>query len=216
MAKLIKQIHDLVDIAIDKGYTNYLSRPQIDATIYAGLVELFRTMLTEHPKTLRSRNYLLPFQKTASIALTAGIGPVPSDFEHEIEFFLDDADKTHIPIVERGFWTDRRRDPINPPSATSPVGTIYLDTIKKIEIAPTTLTSIKVLYFKTPVMPSYKTTINVDDQEVYDDTTSIDIEFSPLLHDIVMEKALSTIGLALQRGEVVRQSQMSIPKESKT
>jgi hypothetical protein len=214
MSKLIKQIHDLIDIAIDKGLTNYMSRSQIDATVYSAIVDLIRPMMAEHPKTKRNRNYLLPFEKVATIVLTGGIGAIPLDFEHEIEFYLPDAGKTHITIVERAFWAQRRNDPVDPPTVTSPVGLVYNDTVKKIEVAPTTITSIRLAYFKTPVKPQYATSI-VLGQEVYDDTATVDLEFSALVHDMIMEKALATLGLGLQNGMLVRQSQAPSIKELK-
>lgn len=216
MAKTIKQIHDLVDIAFDKGLTNYWSRPQIDAAIYKGIMELFRVLSKEYPKTILSRSYMLALQRSGTVALTAGIGNLPDGFSHEVEFFVNDATKRHIPIIERGFWDARRRDPIDVPTVSAPIGTIYTDSagIKKLELYPLTAANPGILYFKNPTMPEYATDI-VLGQEVYDDTTSVDIEFPSTLHDIIAEKSLSFLGLGLQNGQAVRLSEASQIKDAK-
>lgn len=215
MAKLIKSIHDLVDIAIDKNLTNYRSRSEIDTCVYAGLVEVFRDIVKEYAKTLQIRNYMVPFQKVASITLTAGIGDLPSDLEHEIEFYLNVTGKTHIDMIERGFWSARREDPVDPPSTSRPIGTVYKDTTRKLEIAPITgIATAKVLYFATPTKPTYATTIS-SGQDVYDDTASVDVQASVLLHDIIVDKSLAILGLGLSRGELVRKADTSQQKEFK-
>jgi hypothetical protein len=215
MAKLIKQIHDLVDLATDKGLTNYWSRTQIDTAVYAAVTSLFRELLPQYPKTKLARNFLHGFQKTASITLTAGIGDLPADFEHEVEPFVNDTDKTPIIVVERGYWNKRKLDPVDPPSATAPIGTIYLDTTWKIEVAPTSLTSpIKILYFKTPTMPVYTTVLTLG-QEVYDDTTTVDVDDLALVHDIIFERALKPLGLSIKDGQVVSQAQVADVKLTK-
>lgn len=216
MAKTIKQIHDLVDLATDKGLTNYSSRAQIDAAVYAGIMDLFRTLKREYPKTLHSRNFMLALQRSATITLTAGIGSLPGDFSHEVQLFVVTTGK-NIPIIERGFWDTRKRDPIDVPSVSSPICTIYADAtgVKKVELYPTTAANPGILYFKVPTIPQYVTTINGDSQEVYDDTNSVDIEFPATLHDIIFEKALKPLGLAYQNGQILRASDMAVQKEMK-
>jgi hypothetical protein len=216
MAKLVKQIHDLVDIAFDKGLTNYWSRPQIDAAIFKGVTEMFRLLSREYPKTILSRSFMLSLQRSGTVTLTAGIGTLPTDFSHEVEVFVNDATKRHIPIIERGFWDSRRRDPIDVPTVSAPIGTIYSDStgVKKLELYPLTASNPGILYFKVPTKSSYVTTI-VLGQEVYDDTASVDVEFPPSLHDIITEKALSFLGLGLQDGMAVQLSQQSQSKEVK-
>lgn len=201
MAKLIKQIHDLVDIATDKGLTNYWSRDQVDAAVYSAVCSIYREHLPDFPKTDRSRNYLMPFLKDENITLTAGVGSIPAGFEKEVVFHLNDTDKTPVVIVESAQWNERKRDPVEPPSATNPIGHMYKLTTTgsvKIEVAPTSITTIRTVYMETPTMPNYVTTINGDNQEVYDDTNSVDVQHSELLHDIIVERALRLLGVAVK------------------
>lgn len=215
MAKLIKQIHDLVDIAFNKGLTDYWSRPQVDAAVYSAVNELFRVCAKEYPKTLLSRSYMLALQRTATITLTTGIGSLPADFHHEVEFFVT-ATRKRIPIKERGFWDTAKNDPVDVPTVNSPIGTIYADSsgVKKLELYPTTAANPGVLYFKTPVMPVYATTI-VTGNLVYDDASSVDVEFPVTLHDLIVEKALAPLGLGVQNGQAVRMSFASQGKDAK-
>lgn len=217
MAKILKQIHDLVDLAFDQGLTHHWSRAQIDVAVHNAQMGLFRELLREHPRTLRTRNLLLPFQKSAVITLTAGIGDVPADFEHEIEFFVNDSGKRHIPVIERGYWDNRRRDPIDVPTTAKPICTVYGDAagVAKVEVYPTSLANIGVLQFIEPRQPSYKTSTNGSGQIVYDDTTTVDVLWSSTVHDILAERALKILGIAIndvQALQVAMQKEGQDPK----
>lgn len=205
MPKLIKQIHDIVDLAFDQGLTHHWSREQIDVAIHKAQMKLFRELVGQHPRTLRARNLLLPFQKTEIIVLTSGIGAIPQDFEHDIEFFVNDSGKRHVPCIERGFWDTRKRDPIDTPSATNPICTVYGDTngAPVVEVEPTSLTTIGVLRFIEPPKPGYAVK-EEDGFLVYDDDSSTDVAWHASVHDIIAEAALDVLGIALKDVQAIQ------------
>src|SRR5436190_20934046 len=170
MATLVKQIHDLVDIAIDKGVTGYLSRTQIDTQIHAVQMDMFRLLLKEYPLTERSRNYLSPFEVPVVVALTAGSGDKPAGFQHEIVVTLNDADNSEVEIVEEGQWAFRLKDPIDPPSITRPVCIIRKATI---DARPIVISQIRLVYFRKPVKPVYGTQ-ETNGQLLYDEASTTD------------------------------------------
>lgn len=214
MAKLVKQIHDLISLAIDKGYTQYITDAQIDDVIDGAQMEFFRQLLKRYPQDKRVRNDLLPFEVRASITVAAKIGPLPADFEHEIETWVTVGGLNYpVTLLETGFFKRRVLDPIDPPSATNVFASIYYDGGKKIEVAPDT-TPILIQYFKRPTKPFYATTGPTNGQFVYDDASSIDVLWSATVHDIIIQKSLSPLGLNIRDGQVQRAGQPTEPKEA--
>jgi len=213
MPKLIKQVHDLVNLAIDKGVTDYIPNSDIDDAIDQGQMGLFRELLREHPKTKRSRNYLLPFEEKESITITTLVGSIGATFEHEIEGWVT-VNSVNYPIkfIESGFYRRRVLDKVDPPSTTNLFATIYNDSGIKIEVS-NQVSPIILRYFKRPVKPVYAT-IEVDSQIVYDDATSTDVEWSDLVHDIIMERTFKILGLNLREFQVMQAGQEMMPKEA--
>jgi len=213
LAKLIKQIHDLIDLAIDKGYTDYVSRSQIDDAIDQGQMLLFRQLLQKFPRDKRVRNDLLPFEVRASVTITSKIGSLPSDFEHEIEAWYTASSVDYpIQLVEPGFYRTRIRDVVDPPSTTNLFGSIYNDTTRKIEIS-SNVTPIVLNYFKRPTKPVFATTLS-SGQYIYDDASSTDVLWGATLHHIIVENALGILGLNIRDGQVQRAGQKAEPKEA--
>jgi len=136
MAKLIKQIFDLVALSTDKGLTNYHSPEQIMDVVDQAQMGLYRPLIKEFAKTKIIRNELLPFQKRSSVTITSKIGALPTDFEHEIDAWVTvDSIDYEVRLFEAGMFRRRLRDPIDIPSITNLIGNIYLDTTKKIEVS---------------------------------------------------------------------------------
>ncbi len=213
MAKLIKQIYDLVALATDKGITGYHSDSQIMDVIDQTQMNLFRPLIQEFAKTKQVRNELLPFQKRASIPITAKIGDLPSDFEHEMDCWVTVNSVDYpVRIFEAGTFRNRLRDPIDAPSTTNLIGNIYFDTSKKIELSAQ-ITPLVFNYFKRPVKPVFATTL-VSSQYIYDDANSVDVEWSPLVHPILVEKSLLMLGLSMRDGQLQRVGQSPVPIEA--
>lgn len=213
MAKLIKQIHDLVNLAIDKGVTDYIPNSKIDDAIDQGQMGLFRELLREHPRTKRVRNYLLPFEAKQSVSITTLVGNLDAAFEQEIECYVTVSGKNYpVKIVESGFYRRRVLDVVDPPSTTNLIATIYNDSGYKIEVS-NQVSPIILRYFRRPVKPFYATS-EVMSQLVYDDATSVDVEWSDLVHDILMERTFKVLGLNLREIQVMQAGQEIIPKEA--
>ena len=213
MATLIKQIHDLIGLAIDKGYTNYITASQIDDVVDSAQMELFRQLLRQYPKDSRTREHLLPFQvRNTSITVSAKVASLPTACEYPIEFWRTATGVDYpIEIVESGAFRRRLRDVVDPPSETNLIGHVYYDSAKKIELS-NQVTPIAMTYFKRPPKPAYGTTA-VNGQYVYDETTTTDVSWSPMVHDILIQKSLAPLGLNMRDGQVQRAGQPTEPKE---
>lgn len=211
MAKLVKQICDLIDLATDKGVTNYHPRDQQCNAIDQGQMELFRELLKEFPKTSRTRNWLLPFEKVASITITAKVGPLPADFQQDIEYYVTVSGvKYPVLIKESGFFRKRVLDPVDPPSTTNLMAMIYNDSGKKIELS-NDITPVIISYWARPVKPVYVTD-EVDGELIYNDTTSTDVQWSEMLLDILVEKTFRILGINLREFMLAQAGAKEEPK----
>ena len=159
MSKLIYQIHNLITLATNKGIAGYYSDTQVDDAIDQGQMLLFRQLLQKFPRDKRVRNDLLPFEVRANVTITSKVGPLPADFEHDIEAWYTASSVDYpIKLVEPGFYRTRIRDVVDPPSATNLFGSIYYDTARKIEIS-SNVTPIVLNYFKRPTKPVFVTVL---------------------------------------------------------
>lgn len=212
MPKLVKQIHDLISLAIDKGYTQYIPDADIDNVIDQEQMVLFRQLIKQFPKDKRVRNDLLPFECKANITITAKVGDLPSNLEQEIEFWHTASGVDYpVQVEESGFFRRRIRDVVDPPSTTNVFATIYNNSGRKIEVSPQ-VSPITALYFKTPTKPVYGTTAS-NSQYIYDDTASTDVLWRGPMQDILVEKTLSFFGLNMRDGILIRTGQPKEPKE---
>lgn len=213
MAKLIQQIHDLINLAIDKGVTDYISPENIDNAIDAGQMTLFRLLVKDFAKNKRVRNDLLPFEKLANINIFTKVGSLPSDFEQEIEIFYTAAGVDYpVNVKESAFFRKAIRDVVSPPTVTDPIATINNNAGKKIEVYPQ-ITPINLRYWILPPKPAYVTIIS-GGLLIYDETTSIDVLWSRGLHDILVENTFKILGLNLREVAIVQAGMKPFVKES--
>lgn len=211
--KLIKQIHDLINLATDKGVTDYLSMSQIDDATDQGQQLLFRQLVKDYPKNKRVRNDLLPFEKVASIVITAKIGDLPADHEQEIEaYYASGGIEYPFTFIESGSFRRRVNDVVSPPTATDPIATINYNTGKKLEVYPQ-VSPVTFRYWILPPKPFYATISVLGTGQIYDDVNSVDLLWSRGMQDIIMENTFKLLGLNL-REVMLLQSGLKQPKET--
>lgn len=172
------------------------------------------------------------FKKKATIALTSGVGSLPSDYVEHLKTF--EAAGKEGNILDEEEFTELTESSICAPSASEPVGRIYAN---QIEVAPSTITSIDLMYYAFPnqyvplvrtmgstieILPTsiaagklhyvmtptdivYGTTIDADGRGVsFDAATSTDTEFEDNAINDIVSKALFHLGLSAQYPELTQ------------
>lgn len=217
MPYFIKQIHDLVDLAIDQGISNYWTRTQISDAIDQAQMSLFRPILKEFSKTKIIRNELLPFSKIVGVSLASMTGTMPTDFEHEIEaYFATGGVKYPVKFIDQGMYRRRVLDPIDTPTAPGNLfANISFNSGFKLEVS-NDVSGVVLTYFKRPAKPVYAVGTAVSGQYTYTETGSTDLEWSETMVDIIVEKTLPFLGLGMKDGTLIRANQSPIPKEAST
>lgn len=217
MAFFIKQIHDMVDLAIDQGISNYWTRTQISDAVDQAQMSLFRPILKEFAKTKIIRNELLPFQVISGVSLASKTGTLPTNFEHEVEAYYETGSvKYPVKFIDQGMYRRRLRDPIDTPTAPDNLfANIHFNSGFKLEVS-NDVSGVVLTYFKRPAKPVYAVGTAVSGQYSYQETGSTDLEWSETFFDLIVQKTLPFLGLGMKDNMIVRAEQIQPGKEAST
>lgn len=197
MAKFIKDIHDLVNFLAGKNIATKQPPEKVDMVLYEVVVDLFNGYYDNYVKTQKISDYLLPFKRTKTIAVTANFGALPADYQHTRAIRTLTGGK--VDLVEDKFWDGRKNSKVAPPSATNVIAKIEVPeadvTLRIIEVWPSQ--DVIMEYFKAPAKPKYAFTLS-GSRYVYDDLNSVDVEFSLLLYNDIKKRVLSGMGINLR------------------
>lgn len=205
MAKFISDIHSFITFLTGKGQTGYHSPEEIDEAVHESSLNIFNQLVDQFEKTNAISDDLSPFMIGPFAITLNGSGQVtkPADYKHWIALTEGTAGYP-IDVVDHGMLAGRRNDPLCPPATGYAICAFY-NTL--IQFYPTTISNVKITYFKTPVKPEWAYTI-VSDRFVYNDTDSVDIEWKENRHPELRAKSLEYLGINLREADLVQFSQM--------
>lgn len=209
MAKLVKTIHDRVNLAIKKGLSGYFSPDKIDTEINAESMNLWLKYTPLFEKDADIAAILDPFKRNEEVTLTSGLGTMTAAFQRPTVVLTEGGVK--IEIVDIGMWADRVNHPLKAPSADYPVCRFQN---KQITVLPTSLTKAIVHYLKYPTKVVYAYTV-VGTRYVYDDTNSIDCEWPEPVHDMIMNRVLENLGINIRELLMIQTSQQNKAQEGR-
>lgn len=153
---------------------------------------------------------LAVFSKSATVSLTVGVGAKPSDLARVISINTTASPSKAVPVVyDEVNWENVLRSTLSAPSASFPAALLT----NQIEVAPTSIASVKLRYYKQPEglnpstgartasQPRFGYTV-VAGKEVYSAANSVDFELPEhYFADIVVEIA-KMIGVNLRDTDV--------------
>lgn len=212
MPKLIETIHNRVNEAILKGHTGYFSPDTIDNEIHAEVLNIWRKYVTEFEDTRIINTYLNPFIKTEDVTPNPTNGSVAlvNAKHYPIAVRVKSTGKP-VKEVDQARWDYLINHPIETPNSDYPICKFESGNIlaRPIDIGELTIS-----YIKKPVKAKYAYTI-VSDRYVYDDVNSIDVEFDEILHDDIMMRVLSNLGIPMNNELLIRVSDQNKIMEGK-
>lgn len=209
MAKFIKSIHDRINFAIKKGLTGYLSPSTIDAEIQAESLNLWKKYSKLYEIDADVTAIMDVFRRSEAVTLTAGLGTMTAAYQRPVGVTGPSGQK--IDIVDVAFWPDRINHPLKTPSTDYPV---CLFENRQIIVRPTTLASCDVRYLKYPTAPVYAYS-QVGTRYVYDDAASTDLEWPSIVHDDLMIRVLSNLGINMRESLMVQYSEQQKAQEGR-
>lgn len=172
------------------------------------------------------------FKKEGTIALTGGVGSLPSDYVDNLGVFTASGEEGNIVSEEE--YHELVKSKICAPTTAEPIGRIrsnqvevnpssiasinityyafptqYVPLVRttgaNVEILPVSVASGKLHYIKTPTEIVYNTTTDVDGRGVtFTSTGSTDTEFEENAINDIVAKALIYLGMTLQAPELAQ------------
>lgn len=211
MAKFVKDLYDLVEFLAGKNIATKYAPEKIDLVTYNQSLSLFLSYYDHYVKTQKIAAFMKPFVKQENVQMVSGIGDPPSDLE--FIRYVTDLDGKRIELIEDNFWANRANRKLGGPDVQPIIR--YEDLgqpSKQFEVLPHDIPNILVYYFKKPAKPKYAYTTQ-GTRYVYDDTNSVDIEWSQLLYPEFTMRILNGLGINLRENQVIQYTQMMKAEE---
>lgn len=211
MPKFIKSLVDTIELLNRKGLAPTYSPDQIVQEVHNKSMNIWRKYLDEYEHTQKISLYMRPFQNNDTVVLTTGAGTITSASDKYITAVLTTDNKV-VNMVDIAHWANAINDSVRVPSADDPIGTVVAS--GGLLVRPTTLASVVVHYLVKPTKPVYAFTPSGTDY-IYDDASSVDIQWSEILHDDIANRVLGALGIAQREGEAIQYSNMEQSKEGR-
>lgn len=203
--KHIFHIHEYLRFAMNKDATYWKSNAELDNAIHQAQLSLFMERVGNPAKyqvghpippvsyqvTKKVSADLQPFLREAELELNEdGELTLPPDFVYPTSFRVT-VQGSDIDVLDDDKVAKRFKSLIKPVTEEYPIAEILPDGYR---VYPNTLTTAYLKYLSLPVKPVYATEIQ-DDDEVYDDDASTDIQWPPITHNEIVNRALKILGV---------------------
>lgn len=227
---LIDEIHTFIEFLKNQGQNIYHSPEQIDDAINRASLDLFRQEEKVFERSQIITDTLRPFKVkksdytgTSPFALPEGYiratnvshvyksNDVISTEDESV--FCDSVLNTdpntndvvgiekEIDLITDGDWVKRQDSVIVGPTDRNPIARVYGSSL---EVLPSTVVPV-LYYLKEPIKAVWAYTISEDGRSfVFNESASVDLEWSLISHNEIIEKAVSSLGFAV-RDQVMMQ-----------
>lgn len=201
MAKFISDIHSFIDFLTGKGQTGYHSPEEIDDAVHVASRELFNEMRKVFEQTRIVTTDLIPFFSNPTTLSLSQSGQVayPNGFKYAASF-SGGPNKRPIKEIDKAMVANKINDPLCPPHQDYGICVYQKD---YIQFYPINITGVEVTFLKEPIKPTWAYTIS-NGRYVYDDASSVDIEWGEQNHNQIMMKAISHLGINLRENDLLQ------------
>lgn len=194
-----------------KGYGKTYSPEEVIEEVHTESLNIWKKYIKEFEKTQEISVYMEPLRGKETVALTSGAGTLVTSkgqYKAGIMIPTTDVKVTHIDV---GHWANAVNDVVRVPSAEYPICRVDFGSIV---VRPITLASVDVHFIKQPTRPVYAYTV-IDEEYIYDDSSSIDFEWPVQVHDEIANRVLGNLGYSQREGEAIQYSNMEQQKEGR-
>ena len=109
-----------------------------------------------------------------------------------------------VEIVTDGELSLRLPNAITPPTFDYPIGAFYNQGIK---VFPKDISEVKLTYLRRPVKPFRNYTITANDENIFDPTGSVDLEYPEIMHNDFAVIVAKYFGINLKDGDLINFAQ---------
>lgn len=206
----INELYISVQNFANKEQRGFISPSQFNDFAYRAVMESFMQKSLVYQSTQKISDDLRPFIKPTTLDVDAqGRVLYPDDYVHMSSVKYVNVKQVNKQVVrklvelipvddnELGY---RLNSTIVPPSKDFPI-LVYYDEYMKV--FPEDLLRVEVTYLREPIKPIWAFTL-VNNRPVYDPDNSVDIEFPREMHNEIMIKILSYVGINLREGVLMQ------------
>jgi len=204
--KNIKHIVDRINFLAGKYEVGYFTPETIVQEVNRQSFALYTELIDEYARSRRISEFLQPFMKKATAIFVEGVEDKEADFEHHISLITSSG--VPVEVLEHFAFETRRNHVNKAPSTDYPIARYNATTL---EILPTSITTGTLQYFRLPALAVYAYTVSGDDY-VYDDDTSVALEWSEQMINKITLGTLSKLGVPVNDRDLV---QFGLLQESK-
>lgn len=211
MAQSINEVYLFVQDLINKNQNGYLPPAEFNRLInqaqYARFNELYGkpeqfaaanmpVAKMAYARTQEISEKLSPFVVTSTLTFTSGSASVPGTLVHAVAMT---AGGKAVKRVEFDRLANYINSTIDNPTVAYP---IYTQTDTTYKIYPTSITSGELTYLRLPTEAVWAFTVD-DDEPVYDEANSVDLEWDTTETNNIAMKLLSMYGISVKDQQVV-------------
>lgn len=206
----INELYISVQNFANKEQRGFISPSQFNDFAYRAVMESFMQKSLVYQSTQKISDDLRPFIKPTTLDVDPqGRVLYPDDYVHmsSVKYVnVKQVDKKVVRKLVELIPVDdnelgyRLNSTIVPPSKDFPI-LVYYDEYMKV--FPEDLLRVEVTYLREPIKPIWAFTL-VNNRPVYDPDNSVDIEFPREMHNELMIKILSYVGINLREGVLMQ------------
>lgn len=210
----INDIYKVVSYMVDKYQGTYLSPDDFNLAINTAQRQYLNFLTGETAEFSQGRTgkftggfsndvttggSLTNFLKESTLTITSQLAAQPNDF-YKISAMRTTDDNYPVKRVGADKVYSYVGNAIDDPTATTP---IYTELGTNFKFFPSSLASVKIVYFKTPAEAKWAYTGDL----VYDAANSVQLEWPLNDYNDIIYRTLGIIGINLKDGDLIRVSQ---------
>ena len=212
----IQKAHYDINLLLPSSDNRYFSPEEIDSAINMAITDLFNQQYKAFGETLRISDQLARFKTTTTIPVSGGIASVPSAHIYTLNIIGTKLGTTSVlkkvRIVEEQFISQYIDSEAFAPTENDVIAR-FLGS--DVQIYPVTITEIRMTYFRKPIMAKFAYTYTgvFGNIPVYDPINSVQIDYSDIVYNQIIQKALLYLGIA-QKDQTLMSEQQIIRQQN--
>ena len=207
----IERAHYDINILLPSNDSRYFSPEEIDSAIYFAIVDLFNQQYKAFGETQRISDALARFKTITAIPLSAGQAALPLNHVYTLSVYGTKLGTTpfikRCRLVEEHFIAQYIDSEAFAPGEDNVIARLIGP---NIHVYPDTITEIGITYLRKPNPPRYAYTMTgiLGNIPVYDKINSVQIDYTDVNYNQIIEKTLTVLGVAQKDASLIQQQQM--------
>jgi hypothetical protein len=202
---MIQLAHDTIRGQIRKYRASYKTAEEIDSALYRSLMDFYNKLFLGQRNSQQLSHYLseqicdITTSNSFDLNLDFNRPVIIKSVVGQIQYEGD--------ILAENEWMDRLNSVIIPPSLEKPIARVLGD---KIEFYPGDAGNFVLVYYRSPVKPEYKYTVDGNGRDItFNPTGSVDLDVNKNSINNVISGALAYLGVSLKDDSLLMEKQIN-------